>query len=153
MDAEIELYLRAIAGSLERILGCLDGLDDGAIRWRPLVSANCLAVIANHAMANAERNVLGTFAGRPYDWRREEEFLADGATAASLGGAWARLRPQMNDVLEAMPGTSLDSLREHPRLGAISGRAVLLQAVRHAAEHVGEAELTRALVENGGRGH
>jgi hypothetical protein len=52
----------------------------------------------------------------------------------------------MHECLEAMPATALEEQCEHPRLGRIAGRAVLLQAERHAAEHLGEAELTRALL-------
>ena len=146
MHAEITMYLQAIEGSVERVLACLNGLDDAAIRWQPLPSANCLAAIARHTLANAERNVLGTFAREPYDWRRDEEFLADAETAASLGAAWANLRRRVREALETMPESSLSGLRAHPRMGEVTGRAVLLQAARHAAEHVGEAELTRSLL-------
>jgi len=146
MDAEITMYLRAIAGSLDRVLACLNGLDDAAIRWQPLPSANCLAAIAKHSVANAERNVLGTFAGEPYDWRRDDEFLAVGESGESLQASWRRLQSQMRKALEDASASNLYETVEHPRMGKVTGRAVLLQAARHAAEHVGEAELTRSLL-------
>ncbi|MGH2632043.1 MAG: DUF664 domain-containing protein [Tepidiformaceae bacterium] len=148
MDAELAMYLRAIEGSLERVLACLEGLDAQAIQWRPLPTANCLAAIARHALANAERNLLGTFAGQPYDWHRDEEFLAEAETAASLHAGWEALRQRFRDALDAAPASTLEELRQHPRMGEVTGRAVLLQAARHVAEHVGEAELTRALLDN-----
>jgi len=146
MDAEITMYLQAIEGSMDRVLACLHGLNYDAIRWQPLPSANCLAAIARHTLANAERNVLGTFAGEPYDWRRDDEFLAEGESGESLAASWAGLRERIDHALESIPATSLDAVRHHPRMGEVTGRAVLLQATRHAAEHVGEAELTRALL-------
>jgi hypothetical protein len=32
---------------------------------------------------------------------------------------------------------------DHPRMGRVPGREILLRATGHAAEHAGEAELTR----------
>lgn len=145
MDPEIGMYLRAIESSCERVVACLDGLDADAIHWRPLPSANSLADIAKHTLANAERNVLAMFAGQPYDWDRDAEFVADDETPQQLRAAWEALRQLMREVIEPIPGNALTELREHPRLGAVPGRAVLLQAARHAAEHLGEAQLTRAL--------
>ncbi|MCB0140064.1 MAG: DUF664 domain-containing protein, partial [Caldilineaceae bacterium] len=34
----------------------------------------------------------------------------------------------------------------HPRRGQMSGRAILMVVMRHAAEHMGHAELTRDLL-------
>ncbi|MEO9256174.1 MAG: hypothetical protein ABI305_11565, partial [Tepidiformaceae bacterium] len=70
MDPEIALYIRAVESSCAQVVACIDGLDLEAIHWRPLPSANSLAAIAKHTLANAERNVLATFAGQPYDWHR-----------------------------------------------------------------------------------
>jgi hypothetical protein len=146
MHPEIQMYVRAIEGSCGHVIECLDGLDGDEIRWHPLASANSLAAIAKLTLANTERNVLATFAGQHYDWHRDEEFVADGETAESLRATWEQLRTRMHECLGAMPATTLEELCEHPRLGRIAGRAVLLQAARHAAEHLGEAQLTRALL-------
>ena len=40
----------------------------------------------------------------------------------------------------------LDRARQHPRRGIITGRDVLIVVARHAAEHWGEAQLTRSLM-------
>ena len=146
MDAEIEMYLRVIESGLAAVIRCMDDLDEDQIRWKPLLSANGLASIARHSLANAERNVLGTFVGEPYEWRRDQEFLTDEETADSLGAAWERLHGQVWQALESMPASSLATMREHPRMGTVPGRAVLLRAACHAAEHGGEAALTRGLV-------
>jgi hypothetical protein len=39
----------------------------------------------------------------------------------------------------------LGATYRHPRRGAISGREILIVVARHAAEHLGQAELTRDL--------
>jgi hypothetical protein len=149
MDAEVGMYLRAIESSLARVVGCLAGLEQEAVHWAPMATANSLAVITKHALANAERNVFGSFLGQPYDWRRDEEFLADGESGESLTAKWGQLQWRMREALDDAPASRLAETVEHARMGSVSGRAVLLQAARHAAEHVGEAELTRALVERG----
>jgi Protein of unknown function (DUF664) len=146
MDTEIELFLQAVDDSLGVIAACLESLDEEAIRWQPLPAANCLAVIAKHAMANAHRNVLAHFAGEPYDYRRDQEFVLASETAATLAADWQRLQQRMRDRLEPMPHSSLDAMCEHARMGSVTGRAVLLQVARHASEHAGEAELTRQFV-------
>jgi hypothetical protein len=146
MNPEIQTFLAAIEDSCEHVVVCLEGLGGDAIDWRPVAGANTLAVIARHTLANAERNVLGTFAGQPYEWRREEEFVAPAATADELRASWNTLRGRMRAALDDIPAESLGEPRDHPRMGAVPGRAVLLQAARHAAEHVGEAQLTRSLV-------
>ncbi|MBN1310607.1 MAG: hypothetical protein JXB30_04240 [Anaerolineae bacterium] len=37
-------------------------------------------------------------------------------------------------------------MHEHPRRGQMAGRAELIIVARHAAEHMGQAELTRDLL-------
>lgn len=147
MNKEIEMYLVVIEEGCEAIVRALDGLPQEAIIWKPAPMANGLAAIAKHSLANAERNVLMTFAGEPYDWRREEEFRADDETGDGLRLAWERLRPRLHASLESIPESRLSEMLQHPRMGAVPGRAVLLQAARHVSEHAGEAELTRALVD------
>jgi len=60
-----------------------------------------------------------------------------------------RLREVLERMEQALVGLSsvhLDGERDHPRRGKMSCREVLLVAARHAAEHMGQAELTRDLV-------
>jgi hypothetical protein len=147
MDRETASFLRAISGSLDRIVACLDGLDAATLNRRlPIEGANSLYAIATHALANAERNVLGTYCGEPYDWQREAEFAASGDSAEPLRHYWRKLEVRMREGLAAAGPAALARECDHPRLGRIHGREVLLQAARHAAEHVGEAELTRRAI-------
>lgn len=147
MNAEIEMYMAAIEDGCEAVIRALEGLSLEEIQWKPAGTANSLAAIAKHSLANAERNVLMTFAGEPYQWRREQEFLADDETVESLCQAWASLRTRMRPSLEGFPESRLTETLQHPRMGAVFGRVVLLQAARHVSEHDGEAGLTRGLLE------
>jgi hypothetical protein len=49
-------------------------------------------------------------------------------------------------ALASLPVGDLDRERPHSRRGTLSGREVLLVVARHAAEHWGEAQLTRSLL-------
>lgn len=147
MERETGRFLDAIISSLDRIVACLEGLSEADARWSPAApKANSLLVIANHTLANVERNVLATFAGQPYDWNRDAEFLAESVTPDQIRRQSADLAARMRSTLEATTSSDLLSERSHPRLGSVPGREVLLQAARHVAEHVGEAELTRSLL-------
>ena len=148
MDAETAQFLAFIEESLDMILSCVDGQSTEQLRWTPAASrTNCLQVIAAHSLANAERNVLATFCGEPYVYNREAEFIAKDLSAAELLTRWNDLRSRMRSRLEKSDASWLTRECNHVRLGAVPGRTVLLQAARHGAEHVGEARLTRDLLE------
>lgn len=148
MNREAEIYLGFISRSLERVVATLDGLDDTALAWRPAAEdANCLLAIASHALANAEDNVLGTVCGEPVQRERAGEFLASGVTAEQVRERWEALHKRMSAAMGRLKARDLSAEREHPRRGWLTGREVLIVAARHAAEHQGEAELTRHLLD------
>ena len=148
MDAEIAQFLEFIEESVDTILSCTEGLASEELQWQPDAKAtNCLQVIAAHSLANAERNVLATFCGESYVYNREAEFIAKDLSAAELLTRWNDLRSRMRSRLEKSDASWLTRECNHVRLGAVPGRTVLLQAARHGAEHVGEARLTRDLLE------
>jgi hypothetical protein len=49
-------------------------------------------------------------------------------------------------MVRELSDSSLSAEVVHPRRGRLSGFEVLVIALRHAAEHMGQAELTRELV-------
>jgi len=59
---------------------------------------------------------------------------------------WRELRARRETALAALPAGELDRERPQPRRGPLTGREVLLVVARHAAEHWGEAQLTRSLM-------
>ena len=66
--------------------------------------------------------------------------------AEAVRERWSQLEPDSRWSLQELPVSALVAELRHPRRGHLSGFEVLLVALRHAAEHQGEAELTRTLV-------
>ena len=148
MSREAETYGRYIAASLDRLVGCLSNLDELGLNWRPPAEeANSLYALAVHTLANAEENILGTLCGQPIGRDREAEFAARGTSPREVEERWRELRARLLVSLAGLPRSRLEEEIEHPRRGRITGREVLLVVARHCAEHLGQAELTRDLLQ------
>jgi hypothetical protein len=143
---EIESLWQYIRRSIERILLCLEGLNEEDLNWRPLDNANSLYVLATHMMGNIEANILGVLCHQKVNRHREEEFKAWGDSAGPIIKRWRELQDTISVHLAELPLNALDREYEHPRRGKITGRDLLITITRHAAEHVGHAELTRDLL-------
>ncbi len=148
-----------IAGSIDRLVEMLGELSEAELNWRPPApDSNSLFVLVTHTLANTEENILGTLCGIAVRRTREAEFQAYGPTPEPIQQRWARLRAEVEAALGALAPEALRTLRPHPRRGPITGREILIVVARHAAEHLGQAELTRdlmkaALGEASGEGH
>jgi hypothetical protein len=143
---EIALYWRYIASSLDRLIACLDDLTIDDLNWKPLPSANSLAALAVHTMANAADNLLATLCGQDFQRDRDREFAALAADTTTIPAQWRLLRDRLQRALAEAPHEWLDQQRQHPRRGTVTGRDLLIIVARHAAEHLGQAELTRDLL-------
>ena len=142
---ELAAFCGFICRSIDRILACLDGLGEEELHWRPS-AANSFSVLAAHTLANAEENILGTLCGRTIERNREQEFAVGAVTADGLRARWRELRLRIGQALACLLPAELERERLHPRRGALTGREVLIVVARHAAEHQGQAELTRDLL-------
>ncbi len=145
---EAESYARYIVSSIDHLLECLTGLDAAGLNWRPAApDANSLFAMAAHAIENCAENVLGTACGVPmYQGRETEaEFGASSDAVTPLLNRWNQVRADIQTFLPTLSAEELAEERVHPRRGAITTREVLLVAARHAAEHYGQAQLTRDL--------
>lgn len=146
MTGETSALAQAVTEAIDRVVACLDGLDAQALNWRPPApDTNSLYVIATHVLGNAEECILEILGGHAINRKRREEFLAEGAAGLSIVERWQQRRDEMRRVVEALSTDDLEHLYQHRRRGELSGRAVLLLVIRHASEHLGEAQLTRAL--------
>jgi uncharacterized damage-inducible protein DinB len=143
---EIETFWKYISSSVEHLLGCLEGLSEEDINWRPLEHANSLYVLANHVMGNIAENMLEVLCGQPVHRQREAEFTAQGSSPEALDRQWMELKERVHNALSKFPPDDLEQSREHPRRGSMTGREVLIVVARHAAEHMGQAYLTRDLL-------
>ncbi len=144
---EASIFWRYIASSLDRLVGCLDGLSAMQLNWRPAApDTNSLYALAAHTLGNAEENLLQTLAGGSVGRDRDGEFAARGESAQAVTARWATLRAELRAHLACLPADALDATYVHPRRGAVTGRELLIVVARHAAEHLGQAELTLALL-------
>lgn len=136
-----------IFNTIEHLVGSLDGLDEADLNWRPPApDTNSLYATVTHVLGNAEENLLRTLCGQPKRRDRQGEFAAAGTSAAPVRERWHELRASIEAAFGELPASALDRVREHPRRGPLTGREVLLVVARHAAEHWGEAQLTRSLL-------
>lgn len=144
--AKALVYWRFITSSVDRLLACLDGLDEAALNWRPLPNANSLYVLATHMLGNIEETVWGLVCGQPVVRDRDAEFSATGHDAPLLQTRWQTLQTHIAHHLAQLPSSTLEQEHLHPRRGPLTGWAILLIVARHAAEHLAHAELTRDLL-------
>jgi hypothetical protein len=145
-NKEVETLWNYISRSIARIILCLDGLNEDDLNWKPLDNANSLYVLAIHMMGNVESNILGVLCHQNMLRQREDEFSAHGTTAESVQQKWREIQERITSHLAQLPPYILDQEQEHPRRGRITGRDLMIVVARHAAEHVGHAELTRDLL-------
>jgi hypothetical protein len=145
-DKEIESYWHYVRRSVDRIILCLDGLDETDINWRPLDNANSLYVLATHIIGNVEANILGVLCLQNINRQRENEFKAYGNSIEPIQQKWHDVQEKISSHLIKMSSKDLDKEYTHPRRGRTTGRDLLIVVARHAAEHVGHAELTRDLL-------
>lgn len=146
MCSEAEAFGHHIFNSVDRILACLDGLSREDLNWRPLENANSLYGLALHSLGNIEENILGILSAEPVHRDPEAEFTIQGDSAEPLLQKWNELQQRVTFVLNHLTAVELDRLYELPRYEPMTGREVLIYVVRHTAEHMGHAELTRDLL-------
>jgi len=147
VNAELAVFWRYIASSLDRLADLVAALDEAELGWRPPArGANSLSVLAVHTFGNAEENLAGVLGGVDVSRDREAEFQTSSCDGAELARHWTSLRPRIESVLAGLDGDALERVHPHPRRGMITGREVLIVVARHAAEHLGQAELTRDLL-------
>jgi hypothetical protein len=134
---------------VDRVIGATDGLSAAKLAWTPAAKeANSLLVLAAHTVGAAERHILVNIAGRKPGGTRDEEFAAK-ADIAGVRARWDAVKRGIVDVLDNLPPGRLDD----DLVGPVSTRSVhsmIVHAIAHAAEHAGQAELTRDLVEQRG---
>lgn len=143
---EVATFWRFLESSLDTFVLLANGLGEDGLQWKPPAeAANSIAVMLTHTLGNARENVLEILCGEAVNRDRESEFLDRPVTAESLAEQWSELKSRLIAKLSTVPAIELDRVRTHPRRGEIDGRSILIVATRHAAEHLGQAELTRDL--------
>ncbi|HET7034925.1 MAG TPA: DinB family protein [Thermomicrobiaceae bacterium] len=144
---EAAAFWDSIAGTLDSLVGTLEGLSDEQLNWRPPApDTNSLSVLVTHTLGNVRESLLEIFGGQQVHRDRDSEFRVTGNSAQDLQQRWQQLRPRAEAVLAALTPDELHRTYSHPRRGQIGGYDVLLLVATHAAQHLGHAELTRDLL-------
>jgi hypothetical protein len=145
-SAELEAGWGYVEKRIDALVALLDGRSAEELNWRPAApEANSIFVLATHTIANARQGLLVVLCGGSDDRDRDAEFRAAGDSTEPVERRWHELRAELRERLAALPPERMDEALNHPRQGAMTGREVLLLVATHAAEHLGQAELTRDL--------
>ena len=145
MNSEVQMYWNYISESIERLLKTLDNMSEEQINVRLTNSANSLFVLGVHTLGNVEENCLEVLCGQEVGRNRDAEFL-DRGTRDSVTNLWKDLQDPLIMALDTLTPESLDKIYDHPRRVGCSGLEILLLTSRHAAEHMGQAEITKDLL-------
>ena len=143
---ETDVYWLKISNTVDEIVACLEGVGSDDLDWSPLDDANSLYVLATHTMGNVRHNLLNGLCGLAISRDRDAEFAVTGGSAADIVAHWNELKSQISNSVEGLPRGEMDRERDHPRYGTISGHELLVLVATHAAEHYGQAQLTRDLL-------
>ena len=143
---ETDVYWLKISNTVDEIVACLEGVGSDDLDWSPLDDANSLYVLATHTMGNVRHNLLNGLCGLAISRDRDAEFAVTGGSAADIVAHWNEIKSQISNSVEGLPRGELDRERDHPRYGTISGHELLVLVSTHAAEHYGQAQLTRDLL-------
>ena len=134
---------------VERVIGATDGLSAEQLAWTPAAKgANSLIVLAAHSVGAAERRILGDIGGRVPARTRDQEF-ADAGDIAAIRARWEDVKRGIVDVLDNLPPGRLDEDLPGP-VSTRSVNSMIVHVIAHAAEHAGQAELTRDLIKERG---
>ncbi|MYD50901.1 MAG: DinB family protein [Dehalococcoidia bacterium] len=99
-------------------------------------------------MGNVRHNFLSILCGRASTRDRDSEFAAMGESVAGIEAGWNDLQRRISEAIQELPPDDLDRVRDDPQRGKITGRELMVIVASHAAEHYGQAQLTRDLVKS-----
>jgi hypothetical protein len=145
-NKEIAAHWPYIERTLERMMAVVHECSVDQLNWRPPAEgANTIYALATHTLSNARVNIIQVLCGQPIDRDREAEFRSVATDENASIPQWPAIRDELRNAVAPLTGADLDRVCQHPARGEVTGREVLMLLARHAAEHVGHAELTRDL--------
>ena len=145
----------ALAGWLDfhrtGLLAKLEGLTDEQADRRVVPSLNTLHGLVRHLTKVEFIWFCGLIAGldepAPFGWpeRRDGDYALD--DGASLEDDVARYLAACERSREIFAGVGLDEVRAHRRLGEIDVRWVMIHMIEEYAQHNGQADILRELID------
>lgn len=136
--------------SIDRLVLLFTDLSSDQVNWRmPVEGANSLYGITVHVVGSAEET-LAILLKKDHPARnQQEEFSARGSLPQLLSW-WAEKRRRLVERLAMLSDEMLQGEYIHPRKHVIhpasetiTGNALLLRALQHANEHLGQAQIIR----------
>ena len=113
--------------------------------WKPVDGANSIAVLVAHAL-DSERFLVAAAADVTFERDREAQFLVSGVSSVDCLALIDRVEAEVDGYLEAVRADLFESeLVRGPRVHP--GAWWLLHPLEHCREHLGQALLTRQLLE------
>ncbi len=147
MTEEVAAIWAFLNETLERMIAVGNDLSTDEIHWSPPSSeGNSIAVLLAHTTGSIEESILQALAGESVNRDRDAEFVERGTSAELLAEHWSMVAARLEPVFSTLDADQLRGIHVHPRRGEMSGRDVLLSALAHAREHLGQVELNRDLI-------
>lgn len=149
MLPEISQALANLRDLRTKIFETLNGLDAQALNWSPTTEGtNSLFVLATHCIGS-EHGWMFEILGRGEQTRnRAAEFQARGGDLAALREHYALVTQETESLLAARTAEDLYTTRHREGFGEVSERWIVLHAIEHYSEHLGQMYLTRQLWED-----
>jgi hypothetical protein len=143
---EIDQLWPYIERTLARMMAVVEGCSVEQLNWRPPApGTSSIFTLATHTLSNARVNTIGVLCGQPIERDRDAEFQAVATESNASLPEWPAIRDELAAAVGALDDEAMNRRCTHPVRGEVTGREVLMLLARHAAEHVGHAELTRDL--------
>lgn len=147
MTEEVAAIWGFLNETLERMIAVAGELTTKEIHWvPPTPEGNSVAVLLAHTTGSIEESILQTLTGEAVNRDRDAEFVERETSVSDLAGQWSSVAARLEPVFAAIDEDQLRAIHPHPRRGEVSGRNVLLGALAHAREHLGQAELNRDMI-------
>jgi hypothetical protein len=131
----------------DQVRGEIRNLDEDALNWAPITSANSIAALITH-LVGSEAETLRTVAGLVNIRDREAEFTVTRQASDQLLARLHEADRLITDLRTAIDGNRLRALFALPTLSPSDRRSGLTWLVGnygHAREHVGHIQLTKEL--------
>jgi hypothetical protein len=151
MDERTTLARRARA-VLERLAATLEEIPEDRIDVAPFEGASSPAQIAAHVRGAARGWILGIGCGLDVPRDRVAEFATAGVPRGELAAGIRSLADEVDEALGGLSAAALGQSTTPPQalLGLMPAQEVvrrdaILMAIAHAAEHLGELQITRDL--------
>jgi uncharacterized damage-inducible protein DinB len=156
VEAEVAVYAHQLRSIVDRLLAAVEPLSEDELnRAPPIEGANSPYVLVAHVLGNLRAWVLGIACGRPLGRDRPGEFASSGPYGA-LAAAARELFAEADAALESLTADDLarrlapsqELWGEGPPY-ELSVRQVFIEAIEHAAVHLGELHVTLDLARMG----